>query len=77
MGKLIVYRYDDSVLGKLFRMVRSSLLPATVALKQASALAVGVNLYRFIFDLPKDNIYVLSSEELNKFTNAHNNQSIA
>lgn len=94
MGKLVVYRYDDSILGKLFRKVKkapplsgagittmatsaATLKFATdMAVKNARALiaVVGVAAVAiFIYDIYRENVYVLSSEEIKKYKNAYGN----
>lgn len=73
--KLKVYRYDNSIVGKVFRFLRESDLP-TLPIPIASA--IGSNTSYAIRDFVTDeNIFVLSKAEINRFENPLGNSWIS
>ncbi len=95
MGELVIYRYDDGVLGKIYRKVKkappisgkgiNTAISSVEALKLATELAVkqaqmlvavvgAASVAKFIYEINCDNVFVLSTEEINKYKNAHGNR---
>ena len=64
-SNLMVYRYDDGILGGIFRFFRSSAIPIV---KESTATAFP-NVVRTVWDLMEENVFVLSESEIANFTN--------
>lgn len=63
-SNLMVYRYDDGVLGDMFRFFRKSDIPV-----QTSTFSGADNFFRTVWDLMEENVFVLSKSEIAKFNN--------